>query len=135
MIIFSIYITAFFNIYSNYSQIEKMNTTLKSIYGDIYPSENITDIYQQIDLKLNSLNNEQITNLSRTVNLLRQLSESVNIIKAEYMQDKILVTCLFKNDAEESIFINQQSRLNYELNIIESKPTQLGKITKISYEL
>ena len=135
VIIFSIYITAFFNIYSNYAQIEKMNTTLKSIYGDIYPSENITDIYQQIDLKLNSLNNEQITNLSRTVNLLRQLSESVNIIKAEYMQDKILITCLFKNDAEESIFINQQSRLNYELNIIESKPTQLGKITKISYEL
>ena len=112
-----------------------MNTTLKSIYGDIYPSENITDIYQQIDLKLNSLNNEQITNLSRTVNLLRQLSESLNIIKAEYMQDKLLITCLFKNDAEESIFINQQSRLNYDLNIIESKPTQLGKITKISYEL
>jgi hypothetical protein len=112
-----------------------MNTILKSIYSDIYPSEKITDIYQQIDLKLNSLNNEEITNLSRTVNLLRQLSESVNIIKAEYMQDKILVTCLFKNDAEESIFINQQSRLNYELNIIESKPTQLGKITKISYEL
>ena len=135
VIIFSIYITAFFNIYSNYSQIEKMNTILKSIYSDIYPSEKITDIYQQIDLKLNSLNNEEITNLSRTVNLLRQLSESVNIIKAEYMQDKILVTCLFKNDAEESIFINQQSRLNYELNIIESKPTQLGKITKISYEL
>ena len=135
MIIFSIYITAFFNIYSNYAQIEKMNTTLKSIYGDIYPSENITDIYQQIDLKLNSLNNEEITNLSRTVNLLRQLSESVNIIKAEYIQEKILVTCLFKNDAEESIFINQQNRLNYEVNIIESKPTQLGKITKISYEL
>ena len=52
VIIFSIYITAFFNIYSNYSQIEKMNTTLKSIYSDIYPSEKITDIYQQIDLKL-----------------------------------------------------------------------------------
>ena len=51
------------------------------------------------------------------------------------MQEKILITCLFKNDAEESIFINQQNRLNYDLNIIESKPTQLGKITKISYEL
>ena len=37
------------------------------------------------------------------------------------MQDKLLITCLFKNDAEESIFINQQSRLNYDLNIIESK--------------
>ena len=135
VIIFTIYITAFFNIYSNYAQIEKMNTTLKTIYGDIYPSEDITDIYQQIDLKLNSLKNEQITNLSRTVNLLRQLSESLNIIKAEYMQDKLLITCLFKNDAEESIFINQQSRLNYDLIIIESKSTQLGKITKISYEL
>ena len=51
------------------------------------------------------------------------------------MQDKLLITCLFKNDAEESIFINQQSRLNYDLIIIESKSTQLGKITKISYEL
>ena len=135
MIIFSIYITAFFNIYSNYAQIEKMNTTLKSIYGDIYPSENITDIYQQIDLKLNSLNNEQITNLSRTVNLLRQLSESVNIIKAEYMQEKILVTCLFKNDAEESIFMNQQNRLNYDFKIVDSRVTQIGKITTVSYEL
>lgn len=135
VVIFTIYITALFNIYSNYAQIEKMSVTLETIYSDIYPSENITDIYQQIDSKLNSLNNDQITNLSRTVNLLRQLSETVNIIKVEYMQDKLLITCLFNNDAEESIFLNQQSRLNYELNIIESRPTQVGKITKISYVL
>ena len=112
-----------------------MSATLEIIYSDIYPSENITDIYQQIDLKLNSLNNDQITNLSRTVNLLRQLSETLNIIEAEFTQDKLLITCLFNNDAEESIFLNQQNRLNYELNIIESRSSQLGKITKISYEL
>ena len=135
MIIFTIYLTALFNIFSNYAQIEKMSATLETIYSDIYPSENITDIYQQIDLKLNSLNNDQITNLSRTVNLLKQLSETLNIIEAEYTQDKLLITCLFNNDAEESIFLNQQNRLNYELNIIESRPSQLGKITKISYEL
>ena len=135
VIIFTIYLTALFNIFSNYAQIEKMSATLETIYSDIYPSENITDIYQQIDLKLNSLNNDQITNLSRTVNLLKQLSETLNIIEAEYTQDKLLITCLFNNDAEESIFLNQQNRLNYELNIIESRPSQLGKITKISYEL
>ena len=135
VIIFTIYLTALFNIFSNYAQIEKMSATLETIYSDIYPSENITDIYQQIDLKLNSLNNDQITNLSRTVNLLRQLSETLNIIEAEFTQDKLLITCLFNNDAEESIFLNQQNRLNYELNIIESRSSQLGKITKISYEL
>ena len=129
------YITAFFNINSNYSQIKKMNLTLESIYSDIYPSENISNITQQIDAKLISLNNEKITNLSKSINLLRQLSNSVEIIEAEYSQDELLITCLFKNDAEESIFVNQQNRLNNQLTIVESKTNQLGKITKISYEL
>ena len=129
------YITAFFNINSNYSQIKKMNATLESIYSDIYPSENISNISRQIDAKLISLNNEKITNLSKSINLLRQLNNSVVIIEAEYLQDELLITCLFKNDAEESIFVNQQNRLNNQLTIIESKTNQLGKITKIRYEL
>ena len=135
LIICTFYITAFFNINSNYSQIKKMNVTLQSIYSDIYPSENISDIALQIDTKLNKLNNEKVTNLSKTINLLRQLTESVVIIQAEYSQDKLLITCLFKNDAEESIFVNQQNRLNNQMTIVESKANKLGKITKISYEL
>jgi hypothetical protein len=135
IIICIFYITAFFNISSNYSQMKNMTITLEAIYSDIYPSEEISDISQQIDAKLNSLNNEKITNLSKTINLLRQISESVNIVKADYSQDELLITCLFKNDAEESIFVNQQNRLNKTFTIIDSKAIQLGKVTTISYEL
>ena len=81
---------------------------------------------------LNNKNNEQFISFVETI---KKLSETLNIIEAEFTQDKLLITCLFNNDAEESIFLNQQNRLNYELNIIESRSSQLGKITKISYEL
>jgi len=135
IIIVSVYITALFNINSNYSQVEKMGTTLESIYSDIYPAENITNIYEQIELKLDYLNNEEVTKLSKTINLLKGLSESLYILEVNYSETRFQIKCLFKNDAEESIFVNQQNRLNYDLEIVDSKITQLGKITTISYEL
>ena len=135
IIIVSAYIAAFFNINSNYSQVKKMGTTLESIYSDIYPAENITNIYDQIELKLDYLNNEDATKLSKTINLLKSLSESLNILEVNYSERGFQIKCLFNNDAEESIFVNQQNRLNYDLEIVDSKTTQLGKITTISYEL
>ena len=135
IIIVSAYIAAFFNINSNYSQVKKMGTTLESIYSDIYPAENITNIYEQIELKLDFLNNEEVTKLSKTINLLKSLSESLNILEVNYSERGFQIKCLFNNDAEESIFVNQQNRLNYDLEIVDSKTTQLGKITTISYEL
>ncbi len=134
-LVFTFYVTALLNINSNYSQINKMNTTLQSIYSSIYPAENITDIYQQIDIKLNNLNNAKATDLSKTINLLKNLSESTNIVEAEFSQGDLQIKCLFKNDAEESIFVNQQNRLNYAFTIVNSKVTQIGKITTFSYEL
>ncbi|MDC3098372.1 hypothetical protein OA493_01345, partial [Gammaproteobacteria bacterium] len=132
-LVFTFYVTALLNINSNYSQINKMNTTLQSIYSSIYPAENITDIYQQIDIKLNNLNNAEATDLSKTINLLKNLSESINIVEAEFSQGDLQIKCLFKNDAEESIFVNQQNRLNYAFTIVNSKVTQTGKITTFSY--
>ena len=134
-LVFSFYVTALLNINSNYSQINKMSTTLESIYSSIYPAENITDIHQQIDIKLNNLNNAEATDLSKTINLLKNLSESINIVEAEFSQGDLQIKCLFKNDAEESIFVNQQNRLNYAFTIVNSKVTQIGKITTFSYEL
>ena len=134
-LVFTLYVTAIININSNYSQINKMNTTLQSIYSSIYPAENITDIYQQIDIKLNNLNNAEATDLSKTINLLKNLSESINIVEAEFSQGDLQIKCLFKNDAEESIFVNQQNRLNFDFTIVNSKVTQIGKITTFSYEL
>ena len=134
-LVFSFYVTALLNINSNYSQINKMSTTLESIYSSIYPAENITDIHQQIDIKLNNLNNAEATDLSKTINLLKNLSESINIVEAEFSQGNLQIKCLFKNDAEESIFVNQQNRLNFDFTIVNSKATQIGKITTFSYEL
>ena len=73
--------------------------------------------------------------MSKTINLLKSLSESLNILEVNYSETGFQIKCLFNNDAEESIFVNQQNRLNYNLEIVDSKTTQLGKITTISYEL
>jgi len=134
-IIFSFYLVAFLNINSNYSQMNKISMTLESIYSEIYPSEDITDIYQQIDFKHDNLNNQDDSDLSKTIDLIKNLSESINIIQVEYSKDLLQIKCVFKNDAEESIFINQQNRLNYSFKILESSSTDLGKITTLSYEL
>ena len=87
------------------------------------------------EFKLDSLNNEEVTKLSKTINLLKSLSESLNILEVNYSEKGFQIKCLFNNDAEESIFVNQQNRFNYNLEIVDSKTTQLGKITTISYEL
>ena len=134
-VVFSFYVIALLNINSNYSQINKMNTTLETIYNSIYPTEKITDIYQQIDVKLNSLNNEEATALSTTITLLKNLSETTNVMEADFSQNDLQIKFLFKNDAEESIFMNQQNRLNYDFKIVDSRVTQIGKITTVSYEL
>ena len=105
-----------------------MGTTLESIYSDIYPKENITNIYQQIEFKLDSLNNEEVTKLSKTINLLKSLSESLNILEVNYSETGFQIKCLFNNDAEESIFVNQQNRLNYNLEMLIAKQRNWEKL-------
>ena len=73
--------------------------------------------------------------MSTTITLLKNLSETTNVMEADFSQNDLQIKFLFKNDAEESIFMNQQNRLNYDFKIVDSKVTQIGKITTVSYEL
>ena len=61
--------------------------------------------------------------------------QTTKIIEANYTNETLTIKCLFKNDAEESIFINQQNRLNYSVSIKDSESNPLGKITTINYDL
>ena len=56
-------------------------------------------------------------------------------MEADFSQNDLQIKFLFKNDAEESIFMNQQNRLNYDFKVVDSRVTQIGKITTVSYEL
>jgi hypothetical protein len=131
----TIYGTGLANINSNYSQINKMNETLASIYGSIYPNESITNITTDIQNKLLTLNNDDKTQLTRTIEIISMVSQTTNIIDVYYSNDLLTIKCLFKNDAEESIFINQQNRLNYSVSIKDTESNQLGRITTIEYGL
>lgn len=131
----TIYGTGLANINSNYSQINKMNETLASIYGSIYPNESITNITTDIQNKLLTLNNADKTQLTRTIEIISMVSQTTNIIDVYYSNDLLTIKCLFKNDAEESIFINQQNRLNYSVSIKDTESNQLGRITTIEYGL
>ena len=62
-------------------------------------------------------------------------SQSADIIEANYSNKLLTIKCLFTNDAEESIFINQQNRLNYSISIKDTESNQLGQITTIEYDL
>ena len=123
------------NIKSNYSQINNMNATLTSIYQNIYPNEEVSDISRDIQNKITVLNTEDKSDLKRSLEILSMVSQTTKIIEANYMDQRLTIKCLFKNDAEESIFINQQNRLNYSVSIKDSESNPLGKITTINYDL
>ena len=123
------------NINSNYSQINNMNATLTSIYKTIYPDEEISDITIDIQNKITALNIEDKSDLKRSLEILSMVSQTTKIIEADYINQRLTIKCLFKNDAEESIFINQQNRLNYSISVKGSESNPLGKITTINYDL
>lgn len=130
-----LYGTGLLNIYSNYSQINNMNATLTSIYKTIYPNEKVSDITVDIQNKLTTLNIEDKSDLKRSLEIISMISQTTKIIEANYINQTLTIKCLFKNDAEESIFINQQNRLNYLISVKDSESSPLGKITTINYEL
>ena len=130
-----VYGAGLININSNYAQIKDMNKTLTSIYGSIYPNEQITNIEKQIENKLIALNNADKTTLKRSIEIISMASQSADIIEANYSNKLLTIKCLFTNDAEESIFINQQNRLNYSISIKDTESNQLGQITTIEYDL
>lgn len=139
IILFSLFIVLYgaglININSNYSQINNMNATLTSIYKNIYPNEEVSDISRDIQNKITALNTEDKSDLKRSLEILSMVSQTTKIIEANYMDQRLTIKCLFKNDAEESIFINQQNRLNYSVSIKDSESNPLGKITTINYDL
>ena len=139
IIIFSLFIILYgaglLNINSNYSQINNMNATLTSIYKNIYPNEEVSDISRDIQNKITALITEDKSDLKRSLEILSMVSQTTKIIEANYMDQRLTIKCLFKNDAEESIFINQQNRLNYSVSIKDSESNPLGKITTINYDL
>ena len=139
IILFSLFIVLYgaglININSNYSQINNMNAALTSIYKNIYPNEEISDISRDIQNKITALNTEDKSDLKRSLEILSMVSQTTKIIEANYMDQRLIIKCLFKNDAEESIFINQQNRLNYSVSIKDSESNPLGKITTINYDL
>jgi hypothetical protein len=135
VLLITIYGAGLANINSNYAQINKMNETLASIYGSIYPNESITNITTDIQNKLLTLNNADKTQLTRTIEIISMVSQTTNIIDVYYSNDLLTIKCLFKNDAEESIFINQQNRLNFSVSIKDTESNQLGRITTIEYGL
>ena len=139
IILFSLFIVLYgaglININSNYSQINNMNATLTSIYKNIYPNEEVSDISRDIQNKITALNTEDKSDLKRSLEILSMVSQTTKIIEANYMDQRLTIKCLFKNDAEESIFINQQNRLNYSVSIKDSESRPLGKITTINYDL
>ena len=139
IILFSLFIVMYgaglININSNYSQINNMNATLTSIYKNIYPNEEISDISRDIQNKITALITEDKSDLKRSLEILSMVSQTTKIIEANYMDQRLTIKCLFKNDAEESIFINQQNRLNYSVSIKDSESNPLGKITTINYDL
>ena len=135
VLLITIYGAGLANINSNYAQINKMNSTLASIYSSIYPNESITNITTDIQNKLLTLNNADKTQLTTTIEIISMVSQTTNIIDVYYSNELLTIKCLFKNDAEESIFINQQNRLNYSVSIKDTESNQLGRITTIEYDL
>ena len=135
VLLITIYGAGLANINSNYAQINKMNETLASIYSSIYPNESITNITTDIQNKLLTLNNADKTQLTTTIEIISMVSQTTNIIDVYYSNELLTIKCLFKNDAEESIFINQQNRLNYSVSIKDTDSNQLGRITTIEYDL
>jgi len=135
VILLLIYAVGLFNINSNYVQIRSMETSLVNMYGEIYENENINNIESHIQNKLTQLNQLNESKVKKAANLIQLISQNTDILEAKFNRDKLIIKCRFNNDAEESIFINQQNRLNNNFLITETQTNQLGRITTIEYEI
>tara|TARA_Y100001935_G_C17284024_1_gene499231 strand:+ start:636 stop:1643 length:1008 start_codon:yes stop_codon:yes gene_type:complete len=125
----------FININSNNKQINQMENVLSDLFSEMFPNEEIIDLRNQIENKLNDLSVSNQSKLSRALDITNEIALKANILEINYTDESILFKCNFKNDSEESIFINQLKRMNINLNIDNRENNQIGVVTKFVYEL
>ena len=135
LLFLSIYVLGVLNINYNYSQIKEMDKTLTSLYSSIYPEDEFSNVDNIINKKLSALKIMEKSSLQKSTEVITYVSQSANIIGTSYSNNLLTIKCLFKNDAEESIFINQQKRLDLIFSIKETETNQLGRVTTLEYEL
>ena len=135
LLLLSIYVLGVLNINYNYSQIKEMDKTLTSLYSSIYPEDEFSNVDNIINKKLSALRIMEKSSLQKSTEVITYVSQSANIIGTSYSNNLLTIKCLFKNDAEESIFINQQKRLDLIFSIKETETNQLGRVTTLEYEL
>ena len=135
LLFLSIYVLGVLNINHNYSQIKEMDKTLTSLYSSIYPEDEFSNVDNIINKKLSALKIMEKSSLQKSTEVITYVSQSANIIGTSYSNNLLTIKCLFKNDAEESIFINQQKRLDLIFSIKETETNQLGRVTTLEYEL
>lgn len=127
-----------FNISSNWGQIKKMNQTLSELYLSIYPNEKIDSIETQIIEKINSLQNQSNSTTAQITELILNISKTTKIIEITYkndLKDSLNIKCLFKNEAEEELFIAQQQRINKKVSVISRTNSKDFLLTEFNYEL
>ena len=127
-----------FNISSNWGQIKKMNQTLSELYLSIYPDEKIDSIETQIIEKINSLQNQSNSTTAQITELILNISKTTKIIEITYkndLKDSLNIKCLFKNEAEEELFIAQQQRINKKVSVISRTNSKDFLLTEFNYEL
>jgi len=127
-----------FNISSNWNQIKKMNQTLSELYLSIYPNEKIDSIETQIIEKINSLQNQSNSTTAQITELILNISKTTKIIEITYkndLKDSLNIKCLFKNEAEEELFIAQQQRINKKVSVISRTNSKDFLLTEFNYEL
>ncbi len=127
-----------FNISSNWNQIKKMNQTLSELYLSIYPDEKIDSIETQIIEKINSLQNQSNSTTAQITELILNISKTTKIIEITYkndLKDSLNIKCLFKNEADEELFIAQQQRINKKVSVISRTNSKDFLLTEFNYEL
>ena len=127
-----------FNISSNWNQVKKMDQTLSELYLSIYPDEKINLIEKQIIEKIDLLKNQSNLTTAKIAELILNISQTTKIIEITYKTDSknsLNIKCLFKNEAEEEIFIAQQQRNNKKVSVINRTNSKDFLLTEFNYEL
>ena len=115
-----------------------MNQTLSELYLSIYPDEKIDSIETQIIEKINSLQNQSNSTTAQITELILNISKTTKIIEITYkndLKDSLNIKCLFKNEAEEELFIAQQQRINKKVSVISRTNSKDFLLTEFNYEL
>ena len=127
-----------FNISSNWDQVKKMDQTLSELYLSIYPDEKIDLIENQIIEKIDLLQNQSNSTTAKITELILNISRTAKIIEITYKSDSknsLNIKCLFKNEAEEEIFIAQQQKINKKVSVIGRTNSKDFLLTEFNYEL